>query len=102
MSRHQSDSFEPARRTMKRNSNSKCSTGLTSGGKSQWAEEERFPDSSRVARNSLAFLFCAIYMLVGSITTARAQAPGTGAIAGVVLDSSGAAVSNAQVSLVNE
>ncbi len=33
----------------------------------------------------LAFLFCAIYMLVGSITTARAQAPGTGAIAGVVL-----------------
>lgn len=68
---------------MKRNA--KCSWSFTSGGTSQRSEEDRIPGSFCVVRNFLAFLFCAIYMLVGSITTARAQAPGTGAIAGVVL-----------------
>ena len=38
--------------------------------------------------------FYAIYMFVESITTARAQALGTGVMGGVVLDSAGAVVPN--------
>jgi len=75
---------------MKRNA--KCSWSFTSGGTSQRSEEDRIPGSFCVVRNFLAFLFCAIYMLVESITTARAQAPGAGAIAGVVLDPARAVV----------
>jgi hypothetical protein len=75
---------------MKRNA--KCSWSFTSGGTSQRAEEDQIPGSFCVVRNSLAFFFCAIYMLVESITTARAQAPGTGVITGVVLDPAGAVV----------
>ncbi len=75
---------------MKRNA--KCSWSFTSDGTSQRAEEDRIPGSFCVVRNSLAFFFCAIYMLVGSTTTARARATGTGAMAGVVLDPAGAVV----------
>jgi len=45
--------------------------------------------SSRIIRHRAELphvFFCAIYMLVESITTARARATGTGAMAGVVLD----------------
>ncbi len=80
----------------------KCSLSLTSDGTAQRVKVDRLRGPSCVVRNSLAFVVCAIYMLVGSISTARAQAPGTGAIAGVVLDPAGAVVPHAQVSLVNE
>jgi len=85
---------------MKRNAKGRLS--FTSDGTPQRAKENRLRVSCCVVRDSLASLFCAIYMLVGSITTVRAQAPGTGAMAGVVLDPVGAVVPNAQVSLVNE
>jgi hypothetical protein len=74
---------------------------LTAGGDRRH-DRERSHSLACVTWNSLAVLLCAICIFVGRVPTLQAQAPGTGAIAGTVLDPSGAVVPNARVSVVNE
>ncbi len=70
-------------------------------GDSGRGQHERRHRSHSAARNVLAFLLCAVCTL-GTVPTGRAQAPGTGGIAGTVLDPSDATVPNARISVVNE
>ena len=71
-------------------------------------QESVFPsEPSRLGRLNLAtrgvlFLFFVIFDLSGAGSRTTAQAPGTGAIAGMVADPSGAAVANARVAILDE
>jgi Carboxypeptidase regulatory-like domain/TonB-dependent Receptor Plug Domain/TonB dependent receptor len=65
------------------------------------AKQTRFYTSS-FAWNSFAALLCAVLLVGIGVPEAGAQAPGTGAISGTVLDPAGAAVPNARVAVVNE
>src|ERR1700730_2779841 len=75
---------------------------LTSEECSHRPEQDRFQSLCSVTWNSLVVLLCAFCIFAGIAASTRAQAPGTGAMAGTVLDPTGAVVPNAQVSLVNE
>ena len=65
-------------------------------------KQERFHTFYFISWSSFAVLLCALFFLGTGAPEAVAQAPGTGAISGTVLDPSGAVVPNAQVSVVNE
>lgn len=65
-------------------------------------KQERFHTLYFITWNSFAALLCALCFFVTGAPEAVAQAPGTGAISGTVLDPAGAVIPNAQVSVVNE
>jgi hypothetical protein len=65
-------------------------------------KQERFHTFYFIFWSSFTVLLCALFFLGTGAPEAVAQAPGTGAISGTVLDPSGAVVPNAQVSVVNE
>ena len=62
----------------------------------------RFDTRSPFVWNFLAFLLFAIGLFAVRAPLGRAQAPGTGAISGTVLDPAGSVVPNAEISVVNE
>lgn len=65
------------------------------------AKQTRF-HASFFAWNSFAALLCALFLIGTGVPEAGAQAPGTGAISGTVLDPAGAMVPNARVAVLNE
>jgi Carboxypeptidase regulatory-like domain/TonB-dependent Receptor Plug Domain len=73
-----------------------------SGGNPHERKVEHFDGLRCVTWNSLASLLCTMCIVLGTTYAVRAQAPGTGAIVGTVLDPTGAVVPNAHVSVVNE
>lgn len=60
------------------------------------------PSLPWVVRRALTFILSVLIVLFGTVSATVAQAPGTGAVAGEVLDPTTAPVPGAQVTLVNE
>ena len=82
---------------------------MQGGGELVVQRESLFPERdflvaglNLAARGVLCFFFVVIFDLSGADSRATAQAPGTGAIAGMVSDPSGAAVANARVAILDE
>jgi len=65
-------------------------------------KQERSRTSCFITRSSFAALLFALFFFGTGAHEAAAQAPGTGAVSGTVLDPTGAVVPNAQISVVNE
>jgi hypothetical protein len=88
-----------ARAAMKSSARSGMSFRFDNG--SSFLAHSRFKVLRAASWRALAFFICAVCIFSGAVPNVGAQAPGTGAIEGTVLDPSGAVIPNAQISLVN-